>query len=115
MSAQALEAIERILDLGEDPDDVLRGVVAELVREPRIAWVGIQFLEDGVLVLGPEAGAADAASRTAVPVTYQGTVVGELAADGEADVGIPRAGRGTDLDPCSARVGHGRRGMGAVS
>jgi putative methionine-R-sulfoxide reductase with GAF domain len=85
VSAQALEAIERILDLGEDPDDVLREVVAELVREPRIDWAGIQFLEHGALVLGPEAGTADAASRTAVPVTYQGTVIGELSADGEAD------------------------------
>jgi putative methionine-R-sulfoxide reductase with GAF domain len=85
VSARALEAIEQILELGEDPDDVLRRVVAALVREPGMAWAGIQFLEDGVLVLGPEAGIADAASRTAVPVTYQGTVVGELATDGEAD------------------------------
>ena len=85
MSTRAVEAIERILGLGADADDVLRAVVAELVREPGIEWAGILFLEDGALVLGPEAGVADPARRIGVPVSYQGVVVGELAVDGAAE------------------------------
>ena len=64
---------------------MLRAVVAELVREPAIEWAGILFLEDGALVLGPEAGVADPARRVGVPVSYQDVVVGELAVDGDAE------------------------------
>ncbi len=84
MSTRTLEEIDRILELGDDPDDVLRAVVARLVRLPKIAWAGILFLEEGAFVLGPEAGAPDPAHRIEVPVLYQGAVVGELAVDGEA-------------------------------
>ena len=86
MSSRASEAIGRVLDGGNDADDVLRAVVAELVREPTIDWAGILFLEDGSLVLGPEAGVAVPARRTTVPVSYQGAVVGELAIDGDAEL-----------------------------
>jgi putative methionine-R-sulfoxide reductase with GAF domain len=85
VSARALEAVDRILNVGSDADDVLRAVVAELVKEPSIEWAGILFLEAGALTLGPEAGVADAAHRISVPVSYQGAVVGELAIDGSAD------------------------------
>ena len=85
MSSRALAAVDRILDRGGDADDVLRAVVAELAREPGIDWVGIYFLEEGELVLGPEAGAPEESRRTRVPVVYQGTEVGELAIDGTAD------------------------------
>ncbi len=80
-----LDEIDRILELGDDPDDALRAVVASLVRQPGIAWAGILFLENGALVLGPEAGAPEPAHRIEVPVLYQGAVVGALAVDGEAD------------------------------
>jgi hypothetical protein len=85
VSTRALEAIDRILNRGGDADDVLRAVVAELVREPDIDWAGILFLEDGELALGPEAGSPDEGRRVRVPVAYQGTHVGELAIDGAAD------------------------------
>ncbi len=80
-----VDEIERIIGLGADADDVLRAVVAELAREPGIAWAGILFLEEGVLVLGPEAGVSDPARRIGVPVAYQDVVVGELAVDGAVE------------------------------
>ena len=67
-----------------DADDVLRGVVARLVAGG-YAWAGIFFLEDGELVLGPQAGAPEEPRRTQVPVLWRGERVAELAADGEGE------------------------------
>ena len=75
-----LEQVERIVESGEDADDILRGVVNELVHGGA-AWAGIFFVEDGELVLGPEAGTPDPGARTTVPVAYEGTHVADLAAD----------------------------------
>ena len=80
--AEALEAIERILDTGGDADDVLRLVVAALPEHAGYAWAGIFFVEEGELALGPEAGRPDESARTQVPVVWQGVRVAELAADG---------------------------------
>jgi putative methionine-R-sulfoxide reductase with GAF domain len=85
MSQGALDAIDVILHRGGDADDVLRAVVSELEHEPGIEWVGVLFLENGELVLGPAAGSADEMQRVHVPVSYQGTQVGELAVDGVAE------------------------------
>jgi hypothetical protein len=82
MSADALETIDALIARGGDADDVLRGVVAELVARGTCRWAGILFSEDGELVLGPEAGAPDATSRTQVPITYKSDAVAELVADG---------------------------------
>lgn len=86
MSSRAFEAIDEIVQAGADSDDVLRAVVAELVRGPTITWAGVLFLEDGALVLGPDAGAADPSRRVGVPVSYQDAKVGELTVDGIADL-----------------------------
>jgi putative methionine-R-sulfoxide reductase with GAF domain len=86
MSDATVDAIERVVVSGAEPDDVLRAVLAELVRRPEIDWAGILFLERGDLVLGPEAGDAQPTERTRVRISYQGAVVGELAVDGVADV-----------------------------
>lgn len=85
MSARALEALDRLLDSGDDADDVLRTVVAVLVDEPGIDWAGICFLDDGDLELGPQAGQPDENRRIRTPIVYGEAVVGELAVDGEAD------------------------------
>jgi len=85
VSTHVVEEIDRIIGLGGDADDVLRAVVAELAREPGVDWAGILFLEEGVLVLGPEAGVADPARRVGVPVSYQDVVVGELAVAGDVE------------------------------
>ena len=86
MSTRALAAIDLILNAGEDPDDVLRLIVAELVHEPEIEWAGVLFLENGSLVLGPEAGVTDRSRRISVPVLYLDAFVGELSIDGVAEV-----------------------------
>jgi hypothetical protein len=65
-----------------DADDQLRQTVSELAAREGCTWAGIYFVEEERLVLGPEAGTADSARRTTVPVLWRGTRVAELAADG---------------------------------
>jgi hypothetical protein len=95
--AAALETIEAIVDRGGDADDVLRAVVAALHEQAGYRWVGILFVEDGGLVLGPEAGGTAAAERTAVPVSWQGERVAELAVEGAADADEPFLERVAEL------------------
>jgi hypothetical protein len=68
-----------------DADDVLRQTVAELASGDGCTWAAIFFVEDGELVLGPEAGAADEARRRTVPVTWKGERVAVLAVDGDIE------------------------------
>ena len=65
-----------------DADDQLRQTVSELAARESCSWAGIFFVEEGHLVLGPQAGTADPGRRTSVPVLWRGTRVAELAADG---------------------------------
>lgn len=74
------EQIEAIVSRGGEADEILRDLVAALAG--RYAWAGIFFVEDGELVLGPQAGAPDEAARTRVPVRFQGDRIAELAVDG---------------------------------
>ena len=68
-----------------DADEQLRQTVAGLAGRDGCAWAGIFFVEGDNLVLGPEAGTADPGRRTTVLVTWRGTRVAELAADGDVD------------------------------
>ena len=70
--------------MSADADDVLRQTVSALVADG-CAWAGIFFVEGGELVLGPQSGDADEAQRVAVPVTWKGERIAELAADGDVD------------------------------
>jgi hypothetical protein len=70
-----LAAIDRIVSAGGDADDVLRQVVAAL--HERFSWVGIAFVEDERLVLGPSTGEPPP-ETTDVPITYDGRRVAEL-------------------------------------
>jgi hypothetical protein len=88
MSEQTLAALERILEGDGEPDDVLRAAVAALVDEPGISYAEVAFLEEGRLVAGPHAGDPDEGRRVRVPVAYQGSQVGELRVDGDADASI---------------------------
>jgi hypothetical protein len=85
MSTRALEALDRILNRGGDPDDVLRASVEVLAAEPGVSWAGIAFSEEGSLVVGPQAGAPDESRRVRVPIAFQGSEVGELWVDGDAE------------------------------
>jgi hypothetical protein len=75
----ALEAVDRILNRGGDADDVLRQVVAAVHRV--YPYVAIAFVEEGELVVGPEAGAPTAETE-AIPVSFQGRQVAELRVGG---------------------------------
>ena len=73
----ALESIDRILDRGGDVDDVLREVVAVLHGLDDFSWVGISFVEEGELVLGPAEGERTG-EPAAIPISYEDNVVAEL-------------------------------------
>lgn len=81
----ALEAVERVLNRGGDADDVLRDVV-RLVHERvrHLSWVGIAFVEDGELLLGPEAGERPQAGAAAAEIAFRGQRVAELQVAGAA-------------------------------
>jgi putative methionine-R-sulfoxide reductase with GAF domain len=84
VSAEAFEALDRILGGGGEADDVLRSALEALVADPAIEWACISFVEDDRLVAGPEAGMPDESRRSHVPIVFQGSPVGELAVDGDA-------------------------------
>jgi hypothetical protein len=65
-----------------DADEQLRQTVSELAAREGCVWAAIYFVEEGSLVLGPEAGTPEPARRTTVPVVWRDTRVAELAADG---------------------------------
>jgi hypothetical protein len=85
VTADLVGAVEEALSRGGDADDVLRAVVSTLVERGGCSWAGISFVEGAALVAGPEAGEPDEGRRTAVPVSYRGDRVGQLAADGPVD------------------------------
>ena len=85
MSTSVLERLERVLDSGGEPDDVLREVVSTLATESGIGWAGVAFLEAGALTLGPAAGEPDESRRMQVPIVFQDSEVGGLLVDGDAD------------------------------
>ena len=77
----ALEAIERVLNRGGDADEVLREVV-RILHERVYGWAGILFVDEGALVLGPEAGThAGASEPSGVPIRFRDTKVAELVVD----------------------------------
>jgi L-methionine (R)-S-oxide reductase len=80
----ALDAIEQIVAGGADSDDIVRGVVDVLAdRLDTYSWVGIYFVEDGDLVLGPWKG-PHATDHTRIPIG-QG-VCGAAAASGVTEI-----------------------------
>jgi hypothetical protein len=71
----ALEAVDRLVNVGGDADEVLRGVLAAL-HARGVEYAAIRFVEDGALVDGPSVGAG--APAIAAPVVFHGRLVGEL-------------------------------------
>jgi hypothetical protein len=82
MTTDALEAIDRVLNRGGDPDLVLHAVVGTLVERGGCAWAGMLVDAGGRLTLGPQAGEPQPDSRMQIPVVFQGERVAELVADG---------------------------------
>jgi len=83
-SSGALEAVERILNRGGEPDDVLREVV-EALHERAAYWVGIAVFEEGRLELGPSAGGPTPEDHQRYAVQWQGHPIAELWTSAEAD------------------------------
>jgi hypothetical protein len=83
--AGALEAVERILNREPEADEVLRQTIDVLAdRIGGYGWVGLYFVEEGGLVLGPSNGADTAGSRLEAPVVYERMHVATLAVVTEA-------------------------------
>jgi hypothetical protein len=76
----ALEAVDRILNRGGEPDAVLGAVVAVL-HERGFRWAAIAYGRPDALRAGPEAGEPPSESPLRTPVVWQGRTVGELQAD----------------------------------
>src|SRR5436190_23140567 len=83
-SSGALEAVERILNRGGEPADVLGDVVNSL-NERAAAWVGIAFVDEGSATLGPNAGGTKPADHQRYPIAWEGQPVAELWTSAEAD------------------------------
>jgi hypothetical protein len=75
-----VEAVGRLIEQGGDADELLRGVVA--ILHGRYPWVGISFVEEGELVLGPSEGERTGESAQ-FPISYDGKVVAELGVSGD--------------------------------
>ena len=82
--AGALEAVDRIVNRESDADEVVRQTVDVLHdRFDHYSWVGIYFVEEGDLVLGPWKG-PQATDHVRIPIG-QG-VCGAAAASGETEI-----------------------------
>jgi hypothetical protein len=77
-SSGALEAIDRILNVGGDADDVLRAVVAVLHERLAATAVAISFREGGNWLTGPVAGDSAVAAETVVPVRWEAAEIARL-------------------------------------
>ena len=85
MSAGALEAVDRILNRGGDPHDVLHAVAGTLVERGGCAWAAILVADGGNLVAAAQAGEERAAERARFAIVFGAHRVGELVADGCGD------------------------------
>ncbi len=83
--ATVVDAIRTAVEEPLEVDDALRAAVVAIVEEVPATWAGILFAEEGELVLGPEAGSQDPATRVQVPVIYRGERIAELVVDGPGD------------------------------
>jgi hypothetical protein len=80
--APILERLVAVLAAAGEPDDRLQAAISQLASEEGVDWVGVAFLEDGELHLGPTAGRPDEKRRAHLQISYRGTAVGELRVDG---------------------------------
>lgn len=80
-----VDALDRMVNRGDEADDVLRAVVALLhERVPGCSRAAISLVEDDTLVLGPSRGSIGPGSSVVVPIEYEGRGVGQLGLQSEA-------------------------------
>ena len=68
--------IQPILDRRGEADESLREIV-ELLADP-LDWAAIYLMEGDTLALGPASGHQPPEPAAAVPIQYEGRVIGEL-------------------------------------
>jgi putative methionine-R-sulfoxide reductase with GAF domain len=75
-----VDAVDRMVNRGDDADTLLRCVVDLLHdRLDHCSRAGIYLVEEGRLALGPARGYEGASrSELAVPIAYEGRAVGEI-------------------------------------
>ena len=101
---------------GGDADEVAPAESLPLLHDriDQCSWVGISFVEEGKLVLGPALGELNA-EPTAIPISYEDNVVAELGVVaselGTRRPHIPRARGGAHSAALPRRLGHGRRSL----
>ena len=80
-----VDAVDRMVNRGDDADAVLRAVV-DLLHErlDHASWIGISLVEGSELALGPSQGSHAAGSALAVPVRYDRRLVGEVVLESQA-------------------------------
>jgi hypothetical protein len=71
----ALEAVERILNRGGEPEDVV-GAVLEALRARGVAWANVRLTENDRVVGGPAVG--DRGVGIVAPVVFEATKIGSL-------------------------------------
>jgi hypothetical protein len=77
--SSAVEAVARLIEQGSEADELLREVVA--ILHERYPWVGISFVVEGDMVLGPSEG-EQTEQPMRIPISYDGKVVAELGVAG---------------------------------
>jgi hypothetical protein len=75
--------IQPILDRRGEADDSLRQVVEVLAD--RLGWAAIYLVEGDELALGPSSGLEQGEPAAAVPIRYEGRVIGELRVGRQAE------------------------------
>lgn len=77
------DVIQPILDRRGEADDSLRQVVDVLAD--RLDWAAIYLVEGDQLALGPSSGPKEGEPAAAVPIRYEGRVIGELRVGRQAE------------------------------
>ena len=77
------DVIQPILDRRGEADDSLREIV-ELLAD-RLGWAAIYLVEGDELALGPSSGLQQGKPGAAMPIRYEGRVIGELRVGREAE------------------------------
>jgi hypothetical protein len=80
-----LEAVGRIIEVGGDPEDVLQATVTTIVERGGAKWAAVLLNDEGELLVGPHAGAAEPGERRTAAIVHEGARLGELAVDGLDD------------------------------
>ena len=79
-----VDAVDRMVNRGDEADAVLRAVVELLLdRLDHVAWAGISLVEDSGLELGPSHGERASGSMSVVGIEYDGRKVGEIALESD--------------------------------